>query len=214
MPRPASSILIVGLALTCGCAKNAPDVFLDAPDFQLTERSGRTVSRDDLKGKVWIASFVFTRCAGPCPLISGNMARLQNDLADLSDVRLVTFSVDPERDTPDVLKEYAARFSADPERWLFLSGDKATVHTLVEKGFRLGVSEAKGTARTPGNEFDHSTKLVLVDRQGRVRGYPDGKFAAPTKGDEARLTDPRAETPDPEKFLDLRRQVQTLLREK
>lgn len=192
------------LLAVLGCARSGLDVLFDVPEFQLTERSGKTVTRDDLKGKVWVAAFVFTRCSGPCPQITGNMARLQKELADLPDVRLVTISVDPERDTPAVLQEYAKNFGADPERWLFLTGDKAAVHSLVEKGFRLGVTETKGTARTPGNEVDHSTKLVLVDKQGRIRGYFDGKFAAA----------PDDPTPAPEKFLELRRQVQTLLREK
>jgi cytochrome oxidase Cu insertion factor (SCO1/SenC/PrrC family) len=167
-------LLAVSVAVA-GCAPSAPEVLFDLPDFQLTERNGQTVSRDDLKGKVWIASFVFARCCGPCPVVTGNMARLQQELADLPDVRLVTISVDPERDTPEALQKYAASFGADPQRWLFLTGDKAKIHELSEKGFRLAVSEAQGQARTPGNEFDHSTRLVLVDKQGRIRGYFDGQ---------------------------------------
>src|SRR6476661_7088736 len=124
------------LALAClpllGCPSNFtpptgtahPDVRISAPEFALTERSGKTVTRDDLKGKVWVASFVFVRCPGPCPQVTATMARLQKelDLANHADLRLVTFTVDPGRDNPKELAEYANRYQADPERWLFLTG--------------------------------------------------------------------------------------------
>src|SRR5207237_235111 len=104
--------------------------------FALTERSGKTVTDQDLKGKVWIASFVFTRCTGPCPQVTATIARLQSELAGEPDVRFVTFTVDPGRDDLATLRQYAAHFKADPERWLFLTGDEAAIHKLLQERFK------------------------------------------------------------------------------
>jgi cytochrome oxidase Cu insertion factor (SCO1/SenC/PrrC family) len=144
-------------------------------DFALTERSGRVVQRTDLEGKVWVACFVFTCCSGPCPQISGTMAELHQEMASEKDVRLVTFTVDPDRDTPPVLRQYAERYGADSERWLFLTGNRQTLYPLIEKSFLLAVHQNEGAARMPGNEVTHSTRLVLVDRRGHIRGYYDGR---------------------------------------
>jgi cytochrome oxidase Cu insertion factor (SCO1/SenC/PrrC family) len=143
-------------------------------DFRLTERSGRPVLRGELLGKVWVASFVFTRCTGPCPQVTGTMARLQAELKNESDVRLVTFTVDPARDDPAELAKYAEQFGADPKRWLFLTGPEADIYRLVRDSFHLTAQPTTGAARTPGNEVEHSTKLAVVDRRGHVRGYFDG----------------------------------------
>lgn len=143
--------------------------------FSLIERSGDTVQRDDLLGKVWVASFVFTCCTTQCPQISGTMAQLHHELADHKDVTLVTFTVDPERDTPAVLKEYAAKHGADARRWLFLTGAREDLYHLIEKGFHLTVKQNEGAARTPGNEVLHDFRLVVVDRRGHIRGWFDGR---------------------------------------
>lgn len=145
------------------------------PDFSLIERSGRAVSLADLKGQVWVADFVFTHCAGPCPLLSRRMQSLQEPLADHPGVRLVSFSVDPERDTPEVLADYARRYGAG-ERWLFLTGEKEPLYWLIMDGFKLGVDDGSAlTAGAPGpGTITHSTRFVLVDREGRIRAYYDG----------------------------------------
>jgi cytochrome oxidase Cu insertion factor (SCO1/SenC/PrrC family) len=145
------------------------------PDFALTERSGRTVTRADLLGKVWVAGFVFTRCNGTCPQVCATLARVQKETAGEPDVRLVAFTVDPRHDTPEVLRRHAERYQADPERWLFLTGDRDEIYGLIRTGFLLGVEETQGTARRPGNEVTHSSRLALVDRRGHVRGYFDGR---------------------------------------
>ncbi|HEY8503299.1 MAG TPA: SCO family protein [Gemmataceae bacterium] len=150
----------------------AAEVSFPVPDFALTERSGREVTRDDLRGKVWVASFVFTRCTGPCPQVTGTMARLQDELAGEEDVRLVTFTVDPERDDPESLRRYAEHFRADPERWLFLTGGEEEIHRLLEEGFKVHADRSENPA--PGQEFDHSTRLAVVDRGGVIRGYFQG----------------------------------------
>lgn len=144
-------------------------------DFALTERSGSAVKRDDLLGKVWVASFVFTCCTQACPQVTGTMAQLHTELADAADFRLVTFTVDPERDRPAVLKEYARRYGAEDDRWLFLTGEQAPLYDLITSSFKLAVQQNEGAARTPGNEVTHSSRLVLVDRRGHIRGYFEGR---------------------------------------
>ncbi len=145
------------------------------PDFTLTERSERPVAKADLAGKVWVASFMFTRCGGPCPRVTATMTRLQGelDLANEPDLRFVTFTMDPTRDTPEVLRRYATdRAKANPEKWLFLTGDETAMHKLIKDGFLIGLS--KPTDPKPGFEFNHSTYLVVVDKQGRIRGHFNG----------------------------------------
>jgi cytochrome oxidase Cu insertion factor (SCO1/SenC/PrrC family) len=162
---------------TTNAAKDAPktdDISYPVADFTLTERSGRKISRDDLKGKVWIASFVFTRCTGPCPSVTSMMARLQSALAYEKDVRLVTFTVDPERDNPEELCKYADVRQADKERWLFLTGDEREIHRLLQESFKVGA--ARNEKARPGDEFTHSTRLAVVDRDGNVRSYFQGMF--------------------------------------
>src|SRR5262245_5408071 len=158
--------LILIFILAAGCAKEELPVMSDAPDFKLTERSAREVRRDELAGKVWVADFIFTQCAGTCPLMTVNMKKLQDALP--AEVQFVSFSVDPEHDTPEVLKEYADRNGADPKRWLFLTGDKAALYTLSIDGFKLALDATGGT---PAEPIVHSTRFALVDRQGRIRGY-------------------------------------------
>jgi len=142
------------------------------PEFALTERTGQSVSLGDLRGKVWIADFIFTRCAGPCPLMTAHMARLQETMKDARDLRLISFSVDPEYDTPKVLSEYAQKFGADKEKWLFLTGNKSVIYDLANQGFRVGATENPEDQRQPDEDaILHSTSFVLVDRKGRIRGY-------------------------------------------
>jgi protein SCO1/2 len=156
---------------------NELPVFGEIPPFTLTERSGRTITESDLAGEPWIADFIFTQCAGVCPILSGRMAELQGAVqaAGLT-VRLVSFSVDPARDTPEVLREYAERFAADPERWIFLTGDRETLYRLIGEGFRLSVAERspEEAAEDGGELITHSDRFVLVDGARRIRGYYHG----------------------------------------
>ena len=148
----------------------------DLPDFTFTERNGQPVSKADLRGKVWVASFVFVRCTGPCPSVTATMARLQAelDLARQPDLRLVSFTVDPDRDTPGELKKYADKFHADASRWLFLTGKEADVHQLATNGFQVLAKRSPLEKPKEGQEFDHSTYLMVVDKQGRIRGRFEG----------------------------------------
>jgi cytochrome oxidase Cu insertion factor (SCO1/SenC/PrrC family) len=164
------------LLFTAACHSSGPadDDYGPVGGFRLTECSGRTVTQDDLRGKAWVASFVFTRCTGPCPQITGTVARLQGELAEEKDVRLVTFTVDPAHDDPKELRRYAEHFGANPERWLFLTGSEESIYGLMRQGFKVHAEQNMGASRKPGAEVMHDTHLVAVDKHGRIRGYYSG----------------------------------------
>lgn len=123
-----------------GVGGKALPVYSVLPDFSMTERSGRPLTLAALRGKVWVADFFFSHCKDFCPLQTAEMARLQNDFTAEKDFRLVSFTIDPDRDSLEALKVYADRYRADPIRWLFLRGDRKETHDLVKKGFRLGIA--------------------------------------------------------------------------
>lgn len=134
------------------------------PPFSLTERSGRTVEAGDLRGRVWIASFIFTRCPDVCPAITARMASFQEPLARAG-VQLVSFSVDPSHDTPEVLSAYAARVGAG-SNWWFLTGAREVITTLLRDGFHVAfASDDSGVSG-----ITHSDRLMLVDRTQHIRG--------------------------------------------
>lgn len=141
--------------------------------FRLIERSGRAVSETDLAGRVWVADFIFTRCPSSCPRITAVMRDLQARFGGTG-VRLVSVSVDPEHDRPDVLDTFARRFGAEPDRWWFLTGPGPVVADLIRERFRLGVVASSPEEQAAGAEsITHSTRLALVDRGNRVVGYFD-----------------------------------------
>ena len=133
-----------------------------APEFQLTAQSGLPFDSKSLAGHVWVANFVFTTCTGPCPMMSSQMHRIQNSTAGSPDIRLVSFTVDPAHDTPQVLSLYAANFQANPQRWFFLTGEPARLDDIAFRSFHLNHVDGS---------LVHSTRFVLVDREGRIRGY-------------------------------------------
>ena len=144
-----------------------PSYFL-VPDFKLTERSGKTVTLSDLRGKIWVANFFYAMCPGPCPVVNGRIAALQDELLKNDDVRFVSISTDPDSDTPEVLRQYADRFHAS-DKWLFLTGDKGQIYKLSNEGFKLTLAGQKD----PIQPILHSTKLALVDKSGMIRQYYD-----------------------------------------
>jgi cytochrome oxidase Cu insertion factor (SCO1/SenC/PrrC family) len=172
-------LVSAGLILTA-CAPSRPlNILGEVPAFELTSQRGNQFNRSALDGHVWVADFVFTNCQGPCPRMSSHMRALQN--ATDPGVRLVSFTVDPDRDTPAVLAAYGKRFGADDSRWAFLTGDKATLNMLDQDAFKLG---------TIGAGMDHSTRFVLVDKKARIRGYygiSEGDPVAKITEDAARL---------------------------
>ena len=142
-------------------------------DFEFTERSGKVIHKEDLVGHPWVVSFIFTHCAGPCFRVTSAMRRLQDEFFKDTDLRLVTITVDPERDTPAQLTKYAKDFQASPERWLFLtdpSGMKDKIYPLINGSFLMPVQEATGKMRVEGYEFIHTNNILLVNEQGVVQG--------------------------------------------
>ena len=148
--------------------------FGPVPEFSLIERSGTSVRLGDFAGKVWIVNFIYTTCTTTCPLQSAAMAKLQSSLDPREKVQLVSITVDPKRDTPEVLSRYADRFGADPDRWLFLTGKKKAIYQLALQGFRLSVAPAPNNTQKGDNDFLHSSRLVLVDGGAKIRGYYPG----------------------------------------
>jgi protein SCO1/2 len=145
------------------------------PPFSMTERSGRTITNADLLGKIWVADFIYTTCPGPCPLVTASMAKVQEAVAHDPCVQLVTFTVDPQTDTPGVLAAYADKFGADPGRWWFLTGPEKPLYNLIQNGFYQVVQDNRGQPPAEGQfTVTHSTKMVLVDGDGNVRGFFDG----------------------------------------
>jgi protein SCO1/2 len=143
-------------------------VLFNTPRFSLTDQDGKPFDSDQLKGQVWVAAYIFTNCPGACPMMTQKMAKLQ-DAVPSKDVKLVSFTVDPDRDTPEVLKQYAKRFKADESRWHFLTGDKAAI-LQTAAGLKLTAVPAEGD-----RPINHDEHFLLVDRTGHVRGVYHSK---------------------------------------
>jgi protein SCO1/2 len=149
--------------LLCSCSTKPPlPVYDSVPAFTLTDSFGHVFSSNELNGKVWVADFIYTNCPGPCPRMTSQMHKLQVQVANREDVRLVSFSVDPDRDTPPVLTDFAHRFGGPTPQWFFLTGRPQTLHLLARDAFKIG--DLVGV-------MDHSTKFILVDKHSRIRGY-------------------------------------------
>ena len=187
------TFLVCGVAGCGSPVSTAPKPLddLDYPvgSFSLIERDGRTVTEKDLHGKVWIASFVFTRCMGNCPAVTATVRELQSKI-DHPDVRFVTFTVDAGHDTPGELKKYADRYQADPKRWLFLTGDEATIRKLLTERFKQSAGDEPGKGLDHLDALSsHSTRLAVVDKKGAIRGMYDGMRNANFPDGEDRFND-------------------------
>jgi protein SCO1/2 len=154
---------LVGALAACS-HRAALDVFGNVPSFQLVAQDGQPFHSQTLDGKIWVADFIYTTCPGPCPRMTSQMREVQDAVSKISDVRLVSFTVDPANDTPAVLTAYAKVHGASPAMWYFLTGPVPTLQKLDRDAFKLGNIDAT---------LEHSTRFVLVDRQGRIRGYYD-----------------------------------------
>jgi protein SCO1/2 len=147
-----------------------PPKMYTLPEFQLTSEKNLPYGSEQLKGKVWVASFVFTSCPSVCPALMEKMQDVQHRTRNAgAAVQLVTFTVDPENDTPEVLHDYARRFKASPYRWTFLTGDYKVLEDTIVRGFKL----AMGKDADNLFEIFHSERFVLIDGEGRIRGYYD-----------------------------------------
>lgn len=183
-PRTLILIALAGVVL-CGGAwmalgvanrNNAPDPNGQAPrlidygvvpNLSLTERSGQQLNLDELQGEVWVANFIFTRCEGSCLSMSTKMKELQNALAQVEGVRLVSFTVDPENDTPEKLTSFAEKYQADGRKWLFLRGSESAIQQMAKETFKLPFMD--GT--DPKEPIIHSSRFVLMDQKMHIRGY-------------------------------------------
>ena len=144
--------------------KELPEIG-NIPQFEFTNSDGNTVTLDNLKGKVWVADFIFTTCTMACPMMTGNMNIVHKKFKKNDNVRLVSISVYPEYDTPEVLKNYASQYDADTEKWLFLTGKEDAVKDVIRDGFKIGDYE---------DIIFHSEKFALVDKKGMIRAYYNG----------------------------------------
>jgi protein SCO1 len=158
---------LAGIALSClllaGCVEVKPlPVLGQVPQFELTAETDKAFDSRSLDGHVWIANFIYTTCDGPCPMMSHQMRGIQNSTSSTPDVKLVSFTVDPARDTPPVLAKYAKHFQADPNRWYFLTGEMERLNELGVKAFKMNNVDGS---------MSHSTRFALVDGKRRIRGY-------------------------------------------
>jgi len=162
--------------LTGGVAKPLEGLqrYGSVPQFSLIERSGKITTLADLRGTIWIADFIYTTCQDTCPMQTAEMAQLQEHWKDRAGLKLVSLSVDPEKDTAEVLSRYANRYKADSQRWLFLTGAKEEISRLVQEGFRLS-AVALSSEGKKDSVIMHSPRFVLIDKQAEIRGYYDSR---------------------------------------
>jgi protein SCO1/2 len=147
---------------------------IPAPVFTLTDQDGRAFESSRLAGKVWVADFIYTRCAASCPTLSAQLAGLQRALRGEPGVAFISISVDPRHDSPAVLKRYAKDFGADPANWSFLRGDADATDALIKDGFKLPVVRVRVPEQGDHADIPHSSTLALVDRHGKIRAYYEG----------------------------------------
>lgn len=196
--RPATTVwiglVLAGLMLVGAFIISRPPapplpVLGQVADFTLTNQLGQPVTLADLRGKVWVADIIFTRCPGPCARMTRQMAEVQQGLPARSTARLVSLTTDPEFDTPEVLEKYAARFAADATRWHFLTGSKLGIAGLAIDSLKLGTMEIPPDKRTNQDDlFVHSTVFILVDQRGQLRGvYETGDESEPWEQVKTRL---------------------------
>lgn len=145
------------------------------PLFEMKDQKGKYFTPQKLRGHVTIANFIFTRCDAICPAFSMKMRRIQDRTAALGDkLLLVSFTVDPEHDTPEVLDAYATRFKADSKRWKFLTGEPDAVRRTVHHGLKIAM-DRRGSQANGAPDIVHGEHFVLFDRELRIRGYYDSK---------------------------------------
>ena len=159
-------LAVLALVVLTACSLRTPrlEVFGNIPPFDLVAQNGQPFHSQELAGKIWVADFIYTTCPGPCPRMTSQMREVQDAVLKTPEVNLVSFTIDPAEDTPPVLQAYAKTHGAASSIWYFLTGPVATLQMLDRDAFKLG--NIDGT-------LEHSTRFVLVDRQGRIRGYYD-----------------------------------------
>ncbi len=172
LARPFTRLAFLLALVGCGTREEPLPVLGTAPEFSFRDQEGRPVRRDDLRGAPWVADFVFTRCPSACPMLTAQMQNLQRRLGDDADrVTMVSFSVDPEHDTPEVLRRYAAGYGIEG-RWLFLTGEVDAMRRAIEAGFRVRMGDRVEVQGAEGAyDIMHGQHFVLLDGENRIRGY-------------------------------------------
>ncbi len=162
-----SSLLVVIILIIVLQPKeeNELPIIGQIPSFDLIDQNGESFTLENVKGNVWLADFIFTTCAGPCPIMTERMSTVQHDLIDIDKLKFVSFTVNPDYDTPEVLKKYAKRYDADISTWSFVTGKYEQIQELIANGFKMGDEE---------EIVFHSTRFALVDHEGNLRGYYSG----------------------------------------
>jgi protein SCO1/2 len=152
-------------------------VFHTIPNWKLTDENGVEFLGETLKGRIYVADFFFTRCESICPKMSTQLTRVQDVFSSEENVQLASFSVDPSHDSPEVMKEYAKKYDAKAGKWHFLTGTKTQIYPLAVKGYYVPVADASEydkAVKNPDETFIHSEKLILIDKEGHIRGFYDG----------------------------------------
>lgn len=157
-----AALLFAAFAVSCTDPASKLPEYGKVPEFRMTDSEGRPFDSRILHGKVWIADVIYTNCPAECPRMTAQMHRLAEDTQGDDGLRLLSISVDPSRDTPAVLDDFAHRFGGPTTRWSFLTGSPETVHLLAYQTFHMGDLIGK---------MEHSTKFVLIDKRGNLRGY-------------------------------------------
>ena len=161
-PAPAFALIAIGILTGCADpASKLPD-YGKVPAFTMTDSTGRPFSSKALSGKVWIVDFIYTHCPAECPLMTAKMKKVEETIKGQDDVGILSISVDPARDSPPVLNDFAHHFGGPTNQWVFLTGTAPTIHLLAYETFHVGDVLGK---------IEHSTKFMLVDKRERLRGY-------------------------------------------
>lgn len=172
MTLRVAALFLVVVAGALACSKDEPAAPLGKlPEFSLVDQGGQPFTRETLKGKVWVAAFMFTRCPTVCPALTRGMQLVQANAKSRGvNFHLVSFSVDPEHDSPEVLREYARKYGADLSEWTFVTGDSHVIQQTAEQGFKIGLSGSPDESKEHFG-ITHGSHLVLVDKLGQIRGY-------------------------------------------
>ncbi len=155
-------------------------VFRTIPPFSFTDQNNNIFNQEKTKGKIYVANFIFTRCGLICPKVTNQLARVQDAFLNTYDVLFVSHTVDPKYDTPKILKDYAIKNEAIDGRWYFVTGDKGEIYKQALKGYFVPISDASEYNKAitnPDEAFIHSEKMILIDKEGVIRGFYDGTDA-------------------------------------
>lgn len=160
--------------------KGVDTVFHQIPAFDLIDQNGQPFSSAKTKGKIYVADFFFTRCGTICPKLSTNLTRVQSLFANDPNILIVSHSVDPKHDSSAVLQKYAQKYDVKSGKWFLLTGDKKAIYDLAIKGYKLPVADASEydkNIKSIDETFIHSEKLLLIDKEGYIRGIYDGTYS-------------------------------------